>query len=171
MKKPFVAVLMGSDSDLPVVREALETLEEFGVPFEINVFSAHRSPEDTVSYVKSAQTRGVRVFIAAAGGAAHLPGVVAAYTTMPVIGIPILSKSLGGIDSLYSIVQMPPGIPVATVGINAAKNAALLAIQILGLSDIRLTEALSAYKVKLKKNILEKNKVFQTKGWKTYGIK
>lgn len=171
MKKTFVAILMGSDSDLPVVRDALETLEEFGVPFEVNVFSAHRSPEETVSYVKKAEAQGASVFIAAAGGAAHLPGVVAAYTTKPVIGIPILSKSLGGTDSLYSIVQMPPGIPVASVGINAAKNSALLAVQILALSDVRLAKALTAYKMKLKNNILEKNKLFREKGWKTYGIK
>lgn len=168
MKKTFVAVLMGSDSDLPVVRGALETMEEFNVPFEVHVFSAHRSPDDTVLYIRDSKAS---VFIAAAGGAAHLAGVIAAHTVCPVIGIPVLSKSLAGADSLYSTVQMPPGVPVATVGINASKNAALLAIQILAVSDGRLALALKAYKVKLKKSIQEKNNQLQTKGWKSYGDK
>lgn len=169
MNKPTVAVLMGSDSDLPVIAEALEVLEQFGVELEVKVLSAHRSPEETVAYVKKATKIGVKVFIAAAGGAAHLAGVVAAHTALPVIGIPIQTPSLGGVDSLYSTVQMPPGVPVATVGINAAKNAALLAIQILAVGDTRLGKRLEAYKTNLAKTIRQKNVTLARKGWKTYG--
>lgn len=142
-----VGVIMGSDSDLPVMREALTTLEQFGVGFEVAVLSAHRTPEEAAEYAKTAAGRGLGVIIAGAGGAAHLPGVLAAYTTLPVIGVPLdAGKGLGGVDALYSVVQMPPGVPVATVGINAARNAALLAISILSLGDGRLREALRDFR-------------------------
>jgi len=169
MNKPCVAVLIGSDSDLPVVREALITLEQFDVTFEVHIFSAHRSPVDTISYVKTSEAQGIQIYIAAAGGAAHLAGVVAAHTTHPVVGIPILGKSLDGNDSLYSTVQMPSGVPVATVGINAAKNAAILAIQILALNDIHLAKKLKSYKQELQKGIREKNAALARAGWKKYG--
>jgi 5-(carboxyamino)imidazole ribonucleotide mutase len=169
MNKPNVAVLMGSDSDLPVVRETLITLEQFEVTFEVHILSAHRIPANTISYVKTSETQGIQVYIAAAGGAAHLAGIIAAHTTLPVIGIPILSKSLGGEDSLFSTVQMPPGVPVATVGINAAKNAAILAIQILALNDINLAKKLKSYKRELQKGIREKNTALARTGWKKYG--
>ena len=170
MDKPIVAVLLGSDSDLPVVKDALITFEQFGVVFETAIFSAHRSPDDTVAYVKKAVTRGVKVFVAAAGGAAHLAGVVASHTALPVIGIPVITRALGGVDSLYSIVQMPPGVPVATVGINAAKNAALLAIQILAVGDNRLTKELKTYKTQLAKGVRKKNAALQRLGWQKYDI-
>ncbi len=136
--KPQVAIIMGSDSDLPIMKDALELLEKFGISYEIMVLSAHRSPEATLQYAKSAVKRGVRVIVAAAGGAAHLAGVVAAHFILPVIGIPIKTSTLNGVDSLYSTVQMPPGIPVATVGINAAKNAAILAVEILAVNNKEL---------------------------------
>lgn len=170
MDKPKIAVLLGSDSDLPVARDALATLDEFHVPFDVRIFSAHRSPDDTVTYVKKATSSGVLLFIAAAGGAAHLAGVIAAHTTLPVIGIPIQTKSLRGVDSLYSTVQMPPGVPVATVGINAAKNAGLLAIQILAVGDARLTKQLKTYKTQLAKGVRKKNAALERLGWKKYDI-
>jgi 5-(carboxyamino)imidazole ribonucleotide mutase len=166
MNKSKVAVLMGSDSDLPVVREALLTLEQFGILFEIRVLSAHRSPTETIAYIKTSETQGILVYIAAAGGAAHLAGIIAAHSIRPIIGIPVLGKSLGGEDALFSTVQMPPGVPVATVGINAAKNAALLAIQILAVTDIRLAKQLKSYKQKLQKEIRQKNTDLARIGWK-----
>jgi phosphoribosylaminoimidazole carboxylase PurE protein len=169
MNKPVVAVLMGSDSDLPIVRETLTILEQFGVAFDIRILSAHRSPAETVSYIKTSEAQGIRVYIAAAGGAAHLAGTIAAHTVHPVIGIPILGKSLDGEDSLFSTVQMPPGVPVATVGINAATNAAILAIQILALNDTLLTKQLKSYKQKLQKGIRQKNSELTRVGWKKYG--
>jgi 5-(carboxyamino)imidazole ribonucleotide mutase len=171
MNKPIVAVLMGSDSDLGVVSETLVTLEEFNVAYDVSVLSAHRTPEDTVNYVKTMEKKGVKVFIAGAGGAAHLPGVVASYTKRPVIGIPVVTKTLGGVDSLYSIVQMPPGVPVATVGINASKNAALLVIQILALSDMNLDKKIQSYKTTLMERVREKNAALHKIGWRKYGNK
>jgi 5-(carboxyamino)imidazole ribonucleotide mutase len=168
MNNPAVAILIGSDSDLEVVCDALVTLEEFSVSYDVCVLSAHRSPQHTVAYVKTMEKKGVQVFIAAAGGAAHLPGIVAAHTVRPVIGLPILTKALGGVDSLYSIVQMPSGVPVATVGINAAKNAGLLAIQILALSDRNFEAKMRLYKRKLTKGVQEKNAVLQKSGWRKY---
>ncbi len=145
--KHRVGIVMGSDSDLPAMREAAKTLEQFGVGFEVAVLSAHRTPEDAAEYAKTAAGRGLGVIIAGAGGAAHLPGVLAAYTTLPVIGVPLeAGKGLGGVDALYSIVQMPPGVPVACVGINGARNAALLAVSILSLSDQHLREALRDFR-------------------------
>jgi 5-(carboxyamino)imidazole ribonucleotide mutase len=144
MASPLVALLMGSDSDLPTVKEACNVLRSFGVLFEVRVLSAHRTPDDLVAYVRDAERKGIRIFIAAAGGAAHLAGVVAAHTTRPVIGIPIQTSSLNGLDSLLSIVQMPGGIPVATMAIGnaGARNAGLFAIQVLALADAELAEKL-----------------------------
>lgn len=140
--KKKVAIVMGSISDLDVVRGAAELLREFGVPFEVHVLSAHRTPQQTMSFAKTARSEGFGVIIAAAGMAAHLAGAIAANTTLPVIGLPLQSKALDGMDALLSTVQMPPGIPVATVGINAAKNAALLAVQILGICNDSLVQKL-----------------------------
>ncbi|MDF2461619.1 MAG: 5-(carboxyamino)imidazole ribonucleotide mutase [Candidatus Saccharibacteria bacterium] len=135
MAQPLVGIIMGSDSDLPVMQEAAEVLKEFGVAHEVTIVSAHRTPDRMVEYARGAAKRGVKVIIAGAGGAAHLPGMVAALTPLPVIGVPVKGKYLDGMDSLLSIVQMPGGIPVATVAINGAKNAGLLAVRILGLND------------------------------------
>ena len=146
---PLVGILMGSDSDFEIMKEAALVLDEFGVPSESSVISAHRTPHDLEQYASSAVERGLKVIIAGAGGAAHLPGVTAAMTVLPVIGVPIFSSKLNGQDSLYSIVQMPAGIPVATVGIDNARNAALLAIQILALSNETLRAALIEFRQKL----------------------
>jgi len=156
--KPIVGILMGSDSDWPTMKAAADVLEQFGVPSEAQVISAHRTPKDLEQYAGTARERGLRVIIAGAGGAAHLPGVTAAFTTLPVIGVPIQGKALDGMDSLLSIVQMPPGVPVATVGINAAKNAGLLAVQILAISDASLQKELDAFKIKLAEESRAKNK-------------
>ena len=147
--KPTVGIIMGSDSDWPTMRLAAETCREFGVAFEARVVSAHRTPDDMADYAKSAKGRGLKVIIAGAGGAAHLPGMVASHTVLPVIGVPVESKALKGMDSLLSIVQMPAGIPVATVAIGNAKNAGLLALQILATSDDALSEKLEAYRAKI----------------------
>ena len=149
---------MGSDSDWPTMKAAAEALAEFDVASEAKIISAHRTPKDLEQYVAGAAERGLRVIIAGAGGAAHLPGVTAAFTTLPVIGVPIESKSLKGLDSLLSIVQMPPGVPVATVGIGAARNAGLLAAQILAVGDARLEKALADFKQKLAEESRAKNK-------------
>ncbi|HLN32618.1 MAG TPA: 5-(carboxyamino)imidazole ribonucleotide mutase [Gemmataceae bacterium] len=148
MPSPVVALLMGSDTDVPTVREACTILHQFGVPFEVRVLSAHRSPEDLVAFVHKAELEGVRVFIAAAGGAAHLAGVVAAHTTRPVLGIPIETSALNGLDSLLSMVQMPGGVPVATMAIGnaGARNAGLFAVQVLALGDPALAEKLKHYR-------------------------
>ncbi len=159
MKKKFlVGLAMGSDSDWPVLEAAATTLKEFGVPFEKQVVSAHRTPEDMAAYGSSAASRGLKIIIAAAGGAAHLPGMLAAHTVLPVIGVPIPSKHLQGLDSLLSIVQMPSGVPVATVAIGAATNAALLAIQILALEDERLSKKLVEFRKKQQVASRAKNK-------------
>lgn len=153
---PIVSIIMGSTSDLKVMEKAAELLNDFKIPFEINALSAHRTPEEVETFAKNASDRGIRVIIAAAGMAAHLPGVIAASTTVPVIGVPV-SASLGGMDALLAIVQMPPGIPVATVGINAALNAAILAVQFLAPGDEALQKKLLAYKEGLKKKIVQAN--------------
>ncbi len=147
--KPLVGILMGSKSDLEVMSEAAKVLGEFGIAHEMKVASAHRTPELVHEYVSGARGRGVRIIIAGAGGAAHLAGVCAAHTILPVIGVPVESKSLKGMDSLLSTVQMPPGVPVACVGINAAKNAGLLAVQMLALEDRELAGKLTAYRKKM----------------------
>ncbi len=156
--EPRVSIIMGSTSDLPVMKQAAEILEEFEIPFEINALSAHRTPEQAAEYGMNAYHRGVRVIIAGAGGAAHLPGVMAALTPVPVIGVPIkASISIDGWDSLLSIVQMPPGIPVATVGLDAARNAGILAAQILGTGDVDIYKKIVDFKSKLKSKIIKAN--------------
>lgn len=156
-KNILVGIIMGSDSDIPVMKEAEAVCNEFGVECEMSILSAHRTPEITARYASSAHGRGIKVIIAGAGGAAHLPGVIAAHFPLPVIGVPIKSRSLDGLDSLLSIVQMPPGVPVATVGINAAKNAGLLAMEILAAGDERIAKKMSAYKKKLEEESMKKN--------------
>jgi 5-(carboxyamino)imidazole ribonucleotide mutase len=153
-----VGIVMGSDSDLPVMQEAADILKKFGVSYEITVCSAHRTPDLAAEYAKSAESRGIECLIAGAGGAAHLPGVLAAFTVLPVIGVPILGKSMNGLDSLLSIVQMPKGIPVATVAVNGAANAGLLSVQILGARDEQLRNAFRRYKEDMKAEVLEKAK-------------
>ncbi len=159
MASPLVALVMGSDSDLPTVKEACGVLRTFGVPFEVRVLSAHRCPEELVKFIHEAEGAGVRVFIAAAGGAAHLAGVVAAHTTKPVLGIPIQTSSLGGLDSLLSMVQMPGGIPVATlaIGTAGAKNAGLFAVQMLALADASLAEKLKKHRSDQTQQVLQKD--------------
>jgi len=159
MKK--VVVVMGSDSDLPVVQGALDQLTEFGIPWEARVVSAHRTPAAAEALAKEAEARGVGVIIAAAGKAAHLGGVLAAYTTLPVIGLPIKSSTMDGLDSLLSIVQMPKGIPVATVAINGAHNAAILAAQMLALSDKELSKKLKDFKADMAREVMEKDQKLQ----------
>ena len=144
--KPVVGIIMGSDSDLPVMKEAAKILDEFQIEYELTVVSAHRTPQRLYNYAQEAEEKGLEVIIAGAGGAAHLPGMVAAVTSLPVIGVPVKTSKLSGLDSLYSIVQMPGGVPVATVAINGAKNAGLLAIQILGTSDKKLRLKYKDYK-------------------------
>jgi 5-(carboxyamino)imidazole ribonucleotide mutase len=156
--KPAVGILMGSDSDWPTMKAAAEACAEFGIPHEARVISAHRAPRDLERYASTAQARGLHVVIAGAGGAVHLPGVTAAFTTLPVIGVPIESKALKGLDSLLSIVQMPSGIPVATVAIGGARNAGLLAAQILGLADPILRKKLVAFKARLAEESRSKNR-------------
>lgn len=155
MKK--VAIIMGSDSDLPVVSKAMDTLKEFGVPYEVHVYSAHRTPVEARDFSLSARENGFGAIIAAAGKAAHLAGAIAANTTLPVIGIPVKSSTLDGLDALLSTVQMPGGIPVATVAIDGAQNAALLAIQILAVEDKQLADKLDASRVENMNKVLEKN--------------
>jgi 5-(carboxyamino)imidazole ribonucleotide mutase len=155
-RTPRVAVLMGSDSDLRVMSRAAEALDEFGVGFEITVVSAHRTPERLYEYARGAERRGLRVLIAGAGGAAHLPGMVAALSVLPVIGVPIEATPLGGLDALLSIVQMPAGVPVATVAVNNARNAGLLAVQILGASDERLRGKLQRSRSEVERAVLRK---------------
>jgi len=152
-----VGIIMGSDSDLPIMEDAVKIFKEFGVGYEVKVLSAHRTPNQHGEYAKSASQRGLKVIIAAAGGAAHLPGVTAAHTTLPVIGVPIKGKSLEGLDSLLSIVQMPPGVPVATVAINGAKNAALLALSIMSVGNSLIKNKLEDYKKKMEMDSMAKN--------------
>ena len=154
--KAIVSVIMGSTSDLPVKKKATDFLNEMQIPFEVNALSAHRTPEAVESFAKGAKERGIKVIIAAAGMAAHLPGVIAASTTLPVIGVPI-NSTLDGMDALLAIVQMPPGIPVATVGVNASLNAAILAVEMLALADDELAARLATYKDNLKKKIEKAN--------------
>jgi len=151
-----VAIVMGSDSDWPVMQEAATALDSVGIEYEVNVVSAHRTPEEMLSFAKGAKENGFKVVIAGAGGAAHLPGMIAAATTLPVIGVPVPLKHLDGMDSLLSIVQMPAGIPVATVGIGNAKNAGLLAARILGVSDSQISEKVSELMAKAREESLEK---------------
>ncbi len=153
---PLVGIIMGSDSDLPVMQEAAKILDVFGIPYELTIVSAHRTPERLYNYAKSAKGKGLKVIIAGAGGAAHLPGMVASLTALPVIGVPVKTKTLSGVDSLYSIVQMPPGIPVATVAINGAKNAGILAGSIIGSFDEEIYKKVEAYKKELQEMVEDK---------------
>ncbi len=168
MKKAQVAIIAASDSDLPVMGDAAAILEEFNVPYEITISSAHRSPQRTVLYVSKAHKNGVKIIIAGASLAAHLAGVIAAHFPLPVIGIPLASGALCGVDALYATVQMPPGIPVATVAINGAKNAGLLAIQILATSDKSLEKKLIQYKKGLESKVEEKALHLSKKGWQSF---
>jgi 5-(carboxyamino)imidazole ribonucleotide mutase len=154
--EPIVSIIMGSTSDLPIMTKAAEILNDFRIPFEMNALSAHRTPEEVEKFAKNAHSRGIKVIIAAAGMAAHLPGVIAAMTSVPVIGVPI-KASLEGLDSIFSILQMPPGIPVATVGVNAAQNAGILAAQIVATGDEAIMKEVIKYKESLKKKIVQAN--------------
>ena len=157
MSNPVVGVVMGSDSDWTVMSDAAQTLKEFGIEFEVEVLSAHRTPERMIEWGKAAAGRGIKVVIAGAGGAAHLPGMLASVTTLPVIGVPVALSKLDGMDSLLSIVQMPAGIPVATVSIGGAKNAGILAARILGAFDLEISAKMAAYGESLKVQVAEKN--------------
>lgn len=168
MQRPIISILMGSDSDLPVMKDAISVIEEFRISYEVSILSAHRCPKETADFAKKAHDKGIKVIIAAAGGAAHLAGVIAAHFPLPVIGIPIKTSILNGVDSLYSIVQMPPGVPVATVGINSAKNAALLTIQILAVSNKKLQSQLLEYKKKQTKSVIAKSEKLRKVGYKKY---
>jgi len=163
-----VSILMGSDSDLPVMKKAAQMLEKFGIPYEMTIISAHRMPDVFVDYAKKAEERGIEVIIAGAGGAAHLPGMAAAIFQLPVIGVPIYSKTVGGVDALYSIVQMPSGIPVATVAIDGAANAAILAAKMLAISDMELRKKLKEYKEELKDNVSAKAEKLEQLGYEKY---
>ncbi len=168
MNKILVGIIMGSDSDLPVMQDAAKILEEFGVAYEITVVSAHRTPDTLVEYSNSALERGLKIIIAGAGGAAHLPGMTASMTVLPVIGVPVKSKSMDGLDSLLSIAQMPPGVPVATVAVNGAKNAGLLAVQMLGIENNELQEKMASYKAKMSTEVKFKAENLIKKGYKEY---
>jgi 5-(carboxyamino)imidazole ribonucleotide mutase len=168
MKQPVVGIIMGSDSDLSVMQDAAEILDEFGIAFESTIVSAHRTPKRLTDYAEAAQERGLMVIIAGAGGSAHLPGMVAAHTVLPVIGVPIMTKTMGGLDSLLSIAQMPPGVPVATVAVNGAKNAGILAAKILGASDPKIRAKVAAYKKRMKDEVLTKAKKLEKVGYKRY---
>lgn len=157
MEKPLVGIIMGSDSDLPSMQGAIDICKEFSIPFEVKIVSAHRTPSFMAEYAQSAKENGIKIIIAGAGGAAHLPGMTASYTELPVIGVPVQSKALNGLDSLLSIVQMPAGVPVATVGINQSKNAGLLAVKILALSNPDLMLKLTNYMEDIYKESIKKN--------------
>lgn len=157
MEKPVIGILMGSDSDLPTMKKAFDVLKEFSINFEVKIISAHRNPDIHSEYVKSAIERGIKVIIAGAGMSAHLPGVTAGHFPLPVIGVPLSAKVLDGVDALHSIVMMPPGVPVATVGVDSAKNAGLLAIQILATSDNELLNKLIQYKKNMGEEAYKKN--------------
>lgn len=163
MSQPLVGVVMGSDSDWSVMSDAAQALKEFGIEYEVEVLSAHRTPERMMEWGKAAAGRGIRVIIAGAGGAAHLPGMIASVTTLPVIGVPVKLKSLDGMDSLLSIVQMPAGIPVATVSIDGARNAGILAARIIGSTDEKVSAALATFSENLKAQVAEKNQNLKSK--------
>lgn len=167
-KKVKIAIIMGSDSDLEVMAEAAKVLEEFSLGYQISIISAHRTPESLYKLALNAKKSGVKIIIAGAGGSAHLPGMTASMTTLPVIGVPIKTKTMEGMDSLLSILQMPPGVPVATVAINGAKNAGLLAVQILALSDKNLEKKFSTFKSKMGKVVKTKSKKLSKLGYKKY---
>ncbi len=163
-----VAIIMGSDSDLPVMQEAARILEHFGVEFKLTIVSAHRTPQRMFDFAAAAHESGFGVIIAGAGGAAHLPGMVASITHLPVIGVPVQSKTMSGLDSLYSIVQMPPGVPVATMAINGARNAGIMAAQILAVGNPELAQKVQAYKTSLEQEVLNKAERLEAEGFETY---
>ena len=163
-----VAIIMGSDSDLPIMSQAAKFLDDMGISYEIKILSVHRCPDEAIEYAKSLKNRDVKAIIAGAGGAAHLPGIFAAVNVCPVIGVPIHSKTLNGLDSLYSIVQMPSGIPVATVAIDGAKNAAILASQIIGVSNKEIQNRITEYKSSLKDAVIKKDTKLQELGYENY---
>jgi 5-(carboxyamino)imidazole ribonucleotide mutase len=163
-----VGIVMGSDSDLPIMKKAAEMLEKFGISYDMTIISAHRMPDVFYDYAETAEEKGYKVIIAGAGGAAHLPGMTAAIFPLPVIGVPIHTKTLSGVDSLYSIVQMPSGIPVATVAIDGAANAGILAAKILAVGDPELTEKIKAYKAELKSGVMAKKEKIESIGYKAY---
>lgn len=167
---PLVGIIMGSDSDLPIMKEAARVLTEFEISYEVKIVSAHRTPVELVEYSQTAQSRGIKVVISGAGGSAHLPGMVASMTSIPVIGVPINNSAnpLNGIDSLYSIIQMPPGVPVATVAINGAKNAGILACSILSISQSHLQNKLNQFKEKMREEVKLKNKKLEEVGLDKY---
>ena len=164
MPNPIVGIIMGSQSDLETMEPAAKALEEFGVPYEMSVVSAHRTPDAMFEYARSARGRGLKVIIAGAGGAAHLPGMVASLTTLPVIGVPVTTRALSGVDSLYSIVQMPAGIPVATVSIGNGRNAGLLAVRILGATDETLAQKLTDYEGSMRAQVAKMNETVARNG-------
>jgi 5-(carboxyamino)imidazole ribonucleotide mutase len=166
--KPRVGIIMGSDSDLPIMQESASILDDLEIPYEITIVSAHRTPERMYGYAKTALDKGLQVIIAGAGGSAHLPGMVASMTPLPVIGIPVKTKTMDGLDSLLSIVQMPPGIPVATVAVNGAKNAGLLAAKIIGSSDPTVQKRLLKYQSYLEESVLKKVEKLNELGFKNY---
>jgi 5-(carboxyamino)imidazole ribonucleotide mutase len=168
MNTPLVGIIMGSDSDLPVMQDAVKILQEFGITHEVEIVSAHRTPDRLVEYAKEAAHRGLKVIIAGAGGAAHLPGMCASHTALPVIGVPVSTKSLQGLDSLLSIAQMPPGVPVATVAINGAKNAGILAAQIIGAADKVVQEKIAAFKKAMESEVLKKADKLAEVGYEKY---
>jgi len=163
-----ISIIMGSDSDLNIMKDAAKFLEDMGITYEMKILSVHRTPEKASEYAKELEEKNVKVIIGGAGGAAHLPGVLAAQVPVPVIGVPIFTKTLNGVDSLYSIVQMPSGIPVATVAINGAKNAAILATTILGISDKKIRQKLIDYKTSLKEGVIAKDEKLQKIGYEEY---
>jgi len=169
LNKTLVAIIMGSDSDLPVMQRAAVILEELEIGYELDIVSAHRTPEYMFDFARFAQDRGIEVIIAGAGGAAHLPGMVASLTSLPVIGVPVKTSSLSGLDSLLSIVQMPAGIPVATVAINNAQNAGLLAARILGIKYPFIQNKVNEYTRKIKDIVTQKSERLRKQGWKEYG--
>ena len=166
--KPLVAVVMGSDSDLETLKPAIDLLRDFGIETDIRILSAHRTPLKMVEFAKEAESRGLQVIIAGAGGAAHLPGMIASLTSLPVIGVPVKSKNLSGIDSMYSILQMPGGVPVATVAIGGGLNAGLLATQILGISHPEIKELINNYKTNLKEQVINKDEKLKLLGVENY---
>jgi 5-(carboxyamino)imidazole ribonucleotide mutase len=163
-----VGIIMGSDSDLPVMQEAASILSQLGVEYELTIVSAHRTPDRLIDYGKNAHKKGIKVIVAGAGGAAHLPGMIAAFTHLPVIGVPVKSSNMSGLDSLYSIVQMPPGVPVATVAINGARNAGILAAQIIGISNEEIAKSVIALKQSMNSEVLEKAAKVEEIGYLNY---
>jgi len=166
--KKEVAIIMGSDSDLIIMKDAAEILEDFNILYDLTIVSAHRTPKRMIQYASEAGQKGIKVIIAGAGGSAHLPGMIASLTALPVIGVPIRGNSLDGLDSLLSIVQMPPGVPVATVAINGGKNAGILACQILGIENKNISEKVEQYKLQLENKVLSNASKLEKSGWKSF---